>query len=647
VPRRLSIPIALLAVAAAGLATSSVPASAAAEFRPCRNLRFVLCSTVDVPLDRAGAVPGKIGLHVRRIRAPRPGGAVFAFAGGPGQAATPFTELVAELFGPILRSRDLVVFDQRGTGHSGLIRCPTLEGVSGFYKVNGATADCAEVLGARHSFYTTRDTVEDIEAVRRAIGVPRITLYGVSYGTKVALAYAAAYPQQVERLILDSVVEPGGPDAFGLEFIAAVPRMLRLLCARGCERITPDPNADLEALVQKLGKGLLRGPLVTADGRRREARLGRVRLLDLLAAGDFDPTLRAGLPAALRSAAAGDAAPILRLSARAGQQFREPIGIFNPAIFAATVCEEGPLPWARTADPAARTAQALALLSRVPDAALRPFDRSSAVAQSILQLCRLWPAAPAEPTIFARPLPDVPALLLAGEDDLRTPLEGARRVAAAMPRATLLPVPDIGHDVLGFDAEGCSLRALRAFMAGRPVKQCKRRTRLFRPDPLAPTALERVPPVGAVTGRPGRTLAAVERTLHDVAIQLTAASLSIEFVPGFGGLRGGHVRFAARGLVLRNVEYVPGVRVSGVLKGERRVRGVLRVSGGQGASGRLRLRSSRLLVGRLEGRHVRHRVPARAVPGPLPVIEEFVLSPAAAMRRSGHVGAAAGGELFR
>jgi hypothetical protein len=130
-----------------------------------------------------------------------------------------------------------------------------------------------------------------------------------------------------------------------------------------------------------------------------------------------------------------------------------------------------------------------------------------------------------------------------------------------------------------------------------------------------------------------------------VAIQLTAASLSIEFVPGFGGLRGGHVRFAARGLVLRNVEYVPGVRVSGVLQGERRVRGALRVSGAAG--GRLRLRSNRWLVGRLGGRRVSHRIPARAVPGPLPVIEEFVLSPAEAMRRGGHVGAAAGGELFR
>ena len=77
--------------------------------------------------------------------------------------------------------------------------------------------------------------MDDIDAVRRAVGVDKITLFGVSYGTKVALGYAAKYPQHVERLVLDSVVEPSGPGPFSEESFAAVPRVLRNLCLSGCE----------------------------------------------------------------------------------------------------------------------------------------------------------------------------------------------------------------------------------------------------------------------------------------------------------------------------------------------------------------------------------------------------------------------------
>ena len=62
--------------------------------------------------------------------------------------------------------------------------------------------------------------------MRQAIGVERIALFGVSYGTKVALAYAARYPQHVERLVLDSVVELDGPEPVLAGELAAVPRVL-------------------------------------------------------------------------------------------------------------------------------------------------------------------------------------------------------------------------------------------------------------------------------------------------------------------------------------------------------------------------------------------------------------------------------------
>ena len=98
--------------------------------------------------------------------------------------------------------------------------------------------------------------------------------------------------------MLDSVLEPTGPGAFSQESIAAIPRVLRTLCAKGCEEITADPVADVAALVQRMRtSGFVYGRLVSAKGRRHRARIGSVRLLDLLFAGDFDPTLRAHFPA--------------------------------------------------------------------------------------------------------------------------------------------------------------------------------------------------------------------------------------------------------------------------------------------------------------------------------------------------------------
>src|SRR5436190_1826227 len=76
-----------------------------------------------------------------------------------------------------------------------------------------AVSACAAQLGARRAFYTSRDSADDMEAVRQSIGVDRISLFGGSYGTYTALTYARRYPQHVESLILDSPVAPGGLDA--------------------------------------------------------------------------------------------------------------------------------------------------------------------------------------------------------------------------------------------------------------------------------------------------------------------------------------------------------------------------------------------------------------------------------------------------
>src|SRR5215217_8435494 len=76
-----------------------------------------------------------------------------------------------------------------GTGASGLLRCPALERDPRL-RSTVAAEKCARRLGPRRAFYTTPDSVADMEAIRNAVGARKLTLFGISYGTELALAYA-------------------------------------------------------------------------------------------------------------------------------------------------------------------------------------------------------------------------------------------------------------------------------------------------------------------------------------------------------------------------------------------------------------------------------------------------------------------------
>jgi pimeloyl-ACP methyl ester carboxylesterase len=450
-----------VAVVAAASLVLAAPAEAEPRFKRCGAFGFE-CARVSVPLDRSGAVPGRVSLFVKRIRArerPRRG-ALVALAGGPGQSATDaFGNGALSVLYPGYRHRDLIIFDQRGTGRSGVLRCRALERANLLY-AGVAAGRCAARLGARRAFYTSRDSAEDLEALRVALGYDRLALFGTSYGTKVALGYALAHPTAVERLVLDSVVEAGGPSPLYLETFEAVPRVLRALCRADCGAFTRDPVADVRMLISRLARAPLRGSVVSPTGAVRESRLGREDLFAVLLAGDLNPAVRAAFPGTVRAALDRDPAPLLRLLDRAYaiDGAPPPPEVLSATLYTATTCEETPFPWARTAppDPATRRAAAAAAAEALPDSAFFPFDRATAVHNDLVNLCGRWPASPAAPAFGGAALPDVPVLLLEGEDDLRTPVENARRVAAQFPRSRLLVAGETGHSALGADASGCT-----------------------------------------------------------------------------------------------------------------------------------------------------------------------------------------------
>ena len=256
------------------LAAAAATATAAPLARCTSAARDrTLCGRVTVPLDRSGAVPGTISLRIKALP-PATGGTagapVMAIAGGPGQAAVPLLDAFASALRPLLRARELVVFDQRGTGGSGRLRCAAL--ASGRGSLASVIGRCATELGARRAAYTTAASVEDVEAVRAALGADKLILYAASYGTKVALAYAAAYPQHVERLVLDSVVLPEGIDPFQRSTLASIPRVLRAVCGGDC-RFTRDPAADLAALARRLAAAGCAATVLDGRGRPHRVRL--------------------------------------------------------------------------------------------------------------------------------------------------------------------------------------------------------------------------------------------------------------------------------------------------------------------------------------------------------------------------------------
>ncbi len=603
-----------LVAAAAWLAVlAGSPANARADiaYAPCPGTNQYGCAHLAVPLDPGGAAPGTVTLSIRRHRAAvgEARTAVVALAGGPGQPAIPYAERFAEVLGPILDTRDEIVFDQRGTGTSQPLSCQVRRSAR---TLEQAISQCAAAIGPKRAFFTTADTVADIEAIRQAGGYEKLVLYGTSYGTKVAEDYAQAHPDRVEALVLDSVVAPDGPDVLNRSTFEALPRVLRQICARGaCRGVTRDPLADLTRLVRRLHRGRLQARLVGVHGHARTVPIHPTGLLEALLVGDFSGRTRAEFVTDVRAAVDGDAAPLARLlltTTRVGGEGGE----FNGPLYYATSCEEQLFPWNRAAGQAQKLREARGAVSAMPRSVFAPFTGADALALSDISACSAWPYAAAPPPATSGALPEVPTLILSGADDLRTPTSSARALAGRIPGSHLLVVPFTGHSVLGEDPGRCSGDALQALFEGAPVKACRdgRLPARLRPPALPPRSLADVSPQRGYRGLAGRSAHAVALTVADIAHQLSleselggssgeAFSLSADLVTG---LRSGLARVSGSSVFLHNYSLIPGLTLSGTIRPEL-LR--LRVGGSRAAHGTLRRGPHRMLVGTLGGQSVR------------------------------------------
>ena len=269
-----------------------------ASLRALRRVRLLRApawrcrSTAPAPCRAARPAREAVALAHQPAR-----GAVFVLAGGPGQSATEAFagDGVGFLF-PAYRSRDVIVFDQRGTGPLGRAALPGARAGQPAERrgcgrplrhrppVRGGRLH-HRGLGGGHGGHPPRAGNRPHRPLRHLLR------------DQGGAGLRARYPSHVERLALDSVVEAGGPDPLYRDTIAAVPRALRAVCRGACSSFTHDPVADSSSWSDECAAdGRMRGPLVDAHGRTRHTSLGRRTTCSDTHRGRFRPRSAGGLP---------------------------------------------------------------------------------------------------------------------------------------------------------------------------------------------------------------------------------------------------------------------------------------------------------------------------------------------------------------
>src|SRR5262249_7574497 len=139
-------------------------------------------------------------------------------------------------------------------------------------------------------------------------------LYGVSYGTKLAVAYALGYPTHVDRIALDSVVPTEDPDPFDQNVLSEMPQTLANFCAdKVCRGATPNYAGEVVTLANKIEAKPLRGKIIGSNGRVKTVVMNGEQFIEALIDADLTPGLAAEAPAAVHAALHGNPRPLLRV----------------------------------------------------------------------------------------------------------------------------------------------------------------------------------------------------------------------------------------------------------------------------------------------------------------------------------------------
>jgi pimeloyl-ACP methyl ester carboxylesterase len=432
----------LVPVFLAFLGGTNAPAGAAGlALAPCKLPGLeeeARCGKLDVPEDRRHPEGRRIPLNVAVLPARGTGDSggspaadpVFAIAGGPGESAVASAAVFTQLLGGVRDAREVVLVDLRGTGGSNRLDCPLPgsdddpQGYLGDFLPLEAVRACAARLheaGTDLTRYTTAEDVEDLEAVRAALGAGKIDLYGVSYGSRVALVYLRSHPDRVRSAALQGVAPTN--IAVPLHHAEDSQRSLDMLLGEceadeACRTAWPDLKRKLAAVEERLAKAP--ATVEIADPKTKK----RVKLTvtrDL-----FNEELRwrlytealSPIPEYIHKAYEGNfnklAATILRQRRAIASGAALSLGTY----LSVTCAEDVPLVEPEEAKRLARGS----------------FLGTSRVDQQV-RACSAWPRGKVPPGFAEDVRSDVPVLLLSGDRDPATPPRWGEQAAHYLSRS--------------------------------------------------------------------------------------------------------------------------------------------------------------------------------------------------------------------
>jgi pimeloyl-ACP methyl ester carboxylesterase len=406
------------------------------QLEPCRVPEVeetLRCGSLAVPEDWSRPEGRKITLNVLVIPALQPDPArppLFELAGGPGMAAAGAASFYTTAGRLHREKRDVVLVDQRGTGGSGALRCADLERrhpLLSMYPLPEVRR-CRESLqgGADLSQYTTEASAADLEAVRAALGYPRLDLWALSYGTRLARAYMRRHPERVHAAVLVGTV---GDDkklplwhARGAQDV--VDRVFEQ-CAHDapCARAFPGLQHEWARLLRRLDEQPVTVEVETASGKA-PMRITR---------GPFDEALRsllvttAGqrrLPFLVHEMSSGRFGPFLKSLTPGGAA----PGLAEGLYLSVTCAED--TQWISSEEREHATRRTFLGTYRVDEQA---------------GACREWGVPKMRGPAGAPSSSDVPVLFFAGGLDYVTPPGWTTEVVKQFSRGRVVSVPDLGH----------------------------------------------------------------------------------------------------------------------------------------------------------------------------------------------------------
>jgi pimeloyl-ACP methyl ester carboxylesterase len=391
--------------------------------------------------------------------------------GGPGgNALQGATTDFDHRFGGFAAERDVIVFDQRGTGYSEPnLDCPALTelvydqldetspNASQVEAQQRVLADCRDDLvdeGVDPSRYNSVASAADVADLRVALGYDRWNLLGVSYGTRLAQTVLRTHPEGVRSVILDSVY-PTASDS-----LVELPGQMQAAFDHFFAACRSDPACDgrypnLQARFATLVDRLQRKPetLTATDyvsGDEHTVVVTGSDLQDVLFQSLYDPSMFTAMPQLVEDLEAGRSESLTTMESVAVTQL--PFLTMN--VYVSVQCHEE----VAFADPAEVQQEAAAHPALAEPLAGQLIDSTAG-----FRTCQVWDAGVAPPEEDQPVSSDVPALVLSGGFDPITPTAGAREVARTLSRSTFVELPSQGHGVTL--EPGCPQDIARSFVA--------------------------------------------------------------------------------------------------------------------------------------------------------------------------------------